>query len=201
MIADEVYRAVGRQLQKLSNLPEQPRKAMLTNLRRGVGRIPGDVPELWGMLLQDLPEEVQSKDGTPTPGEWAIYLALTLYAIHQQGQSMNTNQPDVSLGNAVRRLAEPGQEPEKSPSFRRFKTLLTASDIRETAHHLRGMIQLLRDKAVPLDYPRLAKDLYFLQFTSTAPQVRLRWGQDYYHNTKTEDEKAVDELKEEQSDG
>ncbi len=195
MIADEVYCVVGRQLQKLSALPEHPRKAMLSHLRRGVGRIPGELPELWGMLLQDLPLELQSKDGTPTPGEWAIYLALTLYALHQQSESANMNQHDVSLGRAVRRLAEPNQEPEESPSFRRFQTLLTASDIQEIAHHLRGMIQLLRSEAIPLDYPKLAKDLYFLQFPSTAPQVRLLWGQDYYHNPKKDEEEAVDEIK------
>lgn len=192
MIADEVYHVVGSQMQKLNALPEHPRKAMLSNLRRGVGRIPGDMPELWGMFLQELPLELQSKDGTPTPGEWAIYLALTLYALHQQSQSVNMNQPNMSLGKAIRRLAEPGQEPEESPSFRRFQTLLTASDIKEIAHHLRGMIQLLRGEAIPLDYPRLAKELYFLQFPNTASKVRLLWGQDYYHNPKEEDKEALD---------
>lgn len=190
MIADEVYRAVDRQLKKLSLLPEHPRKAMLSHLRRGVGRIPGDLPELWGMLLQDLPPELQSREGTPTKGEWAIYLALTLYALHQQGQSMEMNQPDFSLGSAVRRLADPGEEPEESPSFRRFQTLLTASGIQEIAHHLRGVIQLLRGESIPLDYPRLARDLYFLQFPDAAPKVRLLWGQDYYRLKKEGQETA-----------
>lgn len=90
------------------------------------------------------------------------------------------NQPGISLGRAVRQLADPGSEPEESPSFRRFQTLLTASDIQEISHHLRGMIQLLRAKGIPLDYARLAKDLYKLQYAGSAPGVRLMWGQDYY---------------------
>ena len=184
MIADEVYRVVNRQLSRLSSLPENSRKAMLANLRRGVGRIPGDAPELWGIFLQDMPLELQSKNGTPTAGEWAVYLALTLYALHQQSQHTDMNMPDISLGSAVRRLAD--GEPEGSPSFRRFQKLLTASSIQEIAHYLRGMIQLLRDKAIPLDYSRLAKELYLSQFQTTAPQVRLLWGQDYYYNPEKE---------------
>lgn len=180
MRSDEVYRTVSRALNKIDNMSEHSRKALLSNLRRGIGRVPGDMPELWGILLQDLPAELQSKNGTPTAGEWAVYLALTLYALHQQGQGNAMNQPGISLGRAVRQLADPGSEPEESPSFRRFQTLLTASDIQETSHHLRGMIQLLRAKGIPLDYARLAKDLYKLQYAGSAPGVRLMWGQDYY---------------------
>lgn len=195
MIADEIYRIVDQQLKKLGALPEHPRKAMLSNLRRGVGRIPGDMPELWGIFLRDLPQELQSKNGTPTQGEWAVYLALTLYALHQQGQSSNMNQKGMSLGTAVRRLANPNQDPEECPSYRRFQTLLTATSIQEIAHYLRGMIQLLGKESIPLDYPQLAKQLFFLQFSSTAPRVRLLWGQDYYHNPKKEEEEMLDKIK------
>lgn len=180
MRSNDVYRTVSRALNKIDNMPEHSRKAMLSNLRRGIGRVPGDMPELWGILLQDLPAELQSKNGTPTAGEWAVYLALTLYALHQQGQENAMHQPGISLGRAVRQLADPESEPEESPSFRRFQTLLTASDIQEISHHLRGMIQLLRAKGIPLDYAKLAKDLYKLQYADFAPGVRLMWGQDYY---------------------
>ena len=33
-------------------------KASLANLRRGIGTTPGDIPELWELFLQDLPEEM-----------------------------------------------------------------------------------------------------------------------------------------------
>lgn len=68
MRSDEVYRTVSRALNKIDNMPEHSRKALLSNLRSGIGRVPGDMPELWGILLQDLPGELQSKNGTPTAG-------------------------------------------------------------------------------------------------------------------------------------
>ena len=52
--------------------------------------------------------------------------------------------------------------------LRRFNALATAEEITEISHHLRGMIQLLsaaKRWRIPLDYPRLAADLYELQCT------------------------------------
>ena len=76
---------VARRLGWLQTQAEHPQKAILANLRRGVGHAPGDQPELWGVFLQDFPPELESQDGVPTRAEWATYLALTFYALHQQG--------------------------------------------------------------------------------------------------------------------
>lgn len=42
-------------------------KASLANLRRGIGTTPEDIPELWELFLQDLPEEMLSRSGVPIP--------------------------------------------------------------------------------------------------------------------------------------
>lgn len=54
-------------------------KARLANLRRGVGKLPGELPELWGSFLDGMPEELLSRNGEPTYAEWAVYLTLTLF--------------------------------------------------------------------------------------------------------------------------
>ena len=59
-------------------------RAALAELRRGVGKKPGDIPQLWGYFLQDMPEEFFGNK-EPSKAEWAIYTALTLFALHQQG--------------------------------------------------------------------------------------------------------------------
>lgn len=82
--AQRIEQYVARRLRWLRDLPEHPRKAALAHLRRGVGRAPGDLPELWGIFLEGMPEELESQTGKPTQGEWAIYLALTLYALHSR---------------------------------------------------------------------------------------------------------------------
>ena len=138
MIADQVVHTVERQLQRLQSLPEHPKRAALAKLRKGIGRMPGDMPELWGSFLQGMPPELQSRDGTPSRGEWAVYLTLTLFALHQQGQERSMNQPGISLGAAVRKLADLDRdkknkdaEPDESGVFRRFSALLTANSAEE----------------------------------------------------------------------
>ena len=143
-----------------------------------------------------MPESFQGRSA-PSAAEWAVYLALTLYAVHQQGNDRPMNCPGNTLGRAVRQLAErntpAGQDWTEASVLRRFNALATAEEITEISHHLRGMIQLLsaaKDGGIPLDYPQLAADLYELQCTDpryaqTPANVRLRWGQDLYRETKT----------------
>ena len=62
------------------------------------------------------------------------------------------------------------------------------------AHHLRGLIQLLRAEEIPLDYVHLAENLYDFQNPDSRPGVRLEWGQDFYEKPRTANE-AYDEQK------
>ena len=190
-----VHKFVAGRLNALATLPERPRKAILAKLRRGVGRTPGDLPELWGTFLEDLPPELESKKDRPR-AECAIYLALTLYALHQQGDELapnDMNGSEIGLGKAVRRLADEQlkhvngkKKPEDAPVFRRFSALATAERMEELSWHLRGIVQLLKAEGIPLDYAHLAKDFYRLQNPDYAHEVRLKWGQDYYHSPKEE---------------
>ena len=201
MITDAIHDYVAGQLSRLWSLPKPQRRARLAELRRGVGHQPGDLPALWGSFLQELPKELWGRETAagecrePSEAEWAVYLALTLYAVHQQGNDRPMNCPGNTLGRAVRQLAErnsAGQDWTEASVLRRFNALATAEEITEISHHLRGMVQLLsaaKNGAIPLDYPQLAVDLYELQctdprYTQIPANVRLRWGQDLYHETK-----------------
>ena len=195
MKTKDVKNCVAQQLDRMQNLPEPQWRAELAQLRRGVGRQPGELPALWGSFLAEMPEELRGTDG-PSKAEWAIYLALTLYALHQQGANRaegSMNQPGQTLGSAVRLLAEKTVNGEdqaekeadeekwaESSVCRRFNILATADSMPEISHYLRGMIQLLRREKISLDYPQLAVDLYRLQFVESAPNVRLQWGRELY---------------------
>ena len=133
----------------------------------------------------------------PSRAEWAIYTALTLFALHQQGKDPETewmSQPDATLGRAVARLI--GSSEEEVRVTRRFHTLATSSSIEELSHHMRGVVQMLRSKNIPLDYPELAEDLFWYQNSEYQVQVRLRWGQDFYRRTLPE---QAEEMKEDGS--
>ena len=173
-------------LDKLRADPNESRvRAQLANLRRGIGRKPGDMPELWGMLFAEMSEEMLSQNGQPTREEWAIYTALTLYALHQQSSKISEKnmhkegKPENWLGRAVSRLVK-DEENDRERIARRFNAFATADDMLTAAHHLRGLIQLLRAEEIPLDYVHLAENLYDFQNPESRPSVRLEWGQDFY---------------------
>lgn len=162
-------------------------RAMLAKLRRGIGKQPGELPELFEILFSDMPDELYGQGDEPSYAEWAIYTSLTLFALHQQGKDrpmsaggkIEGKNTSNSLGAAVGTLVK--QDKEREPAIkRRFDAVLTANEFTEFAHHARGLIQLLKAGNITLDYPRFAEDLYWYQFDEIRNRIRLRWGEDYY---------------------
>jgi CRISPR system Cascade subunit CasB len=170
-------------------LEESPwSRAMLAKLRRGIGKPPGELPELFEILFSDMPEDFYGKGNKgPSYPVWAIYTALTLFALHQQGkdrpmsvsEKKGNRNTGNSLGTAVGYLVRQDKNRE-SAIKRRFDAVITANEFTEFAHHARGLIQLLRAGDITLDYPCFAEDLFWYQFDETRNRVRLRWGEDYY---------------------
>jgi len=161
-------------------------RAMLAKLRRGIGKSPGEIPEIWEITIGGSPEEWQRSDGMPSYAEIAVHTALTLYALHRQGKSgtMSMSGKDEmgkSLGNSFGRAVAKLIEGNNDQAIkRRFDAVATATDFSELAQHARGLVQLLKAKDITLDYPRFAQDLYAYQFSSGADAVRLHWGEDFY---------------------
>lgn len=161
-------------------------RATLARLRRGIGHIPGELPNLWGEFLLGLPEELQGKGSVISHAEWAIYTALTMFSLHQQGKSRageKMHREGGTLGSAVAHLVQNEKE-DRERIARRFYPMATSTDMVELSHHLRGMVTLLRNAGIPLDYVRLAEDLYDFQDPERVNAVKLRWGEDFYQDTK-----------------
>ena len=193
-VADAVYRETNRKLNELLSKDDRTIRARLADLRHGIGIIPGTLPSLWGMAFDGLPEKMLGKYGTPSKEEWAIYDALTLYALHQQGndfKSSNMNVKGVSLGKAACKLvfAQGGTEEDRERVSKRFNQIVLAEDIESLSYYLRTFIPLLRGVGIGLDYSMLAQDIYLCQTENGRSSVRLRWGQDYYStDNKNEEE-------------
>lgn len=178
-VEHETYKRLHR-LMSMTNEAEQ--RALLAKLRHGVGQQPGTIPELWSILLDGLPDNMQSKYGEPTREEWAIYISLTMYALHQQGRSIKQepmHQPKISLGDAAKKLLD-GTEDGRKRVARRFNLTVMATDMREMDHYLRAFVQLLRANHIALDYVKLSKELYLYQYEDLVGNIRLQWGQDFY---------------------
>ena len=172
-------------------------KAYMAELRKGVGKKPGELPILFGTLLEDMPEDFMSKDGIPTKEEWACYVALTLFAWHQQGKDLKTDcmhtGDHISVGAAFRELKlklkrDYNDSNAEERILKKLQIIITAMDTNGFSQHLRSMIKMLAQNNIKLNYALLAADIYEWQFQDSRDAVNLRWGQDFYKRSKEEKE-------------
>lgn len=169
----------------------------LARLRRAASTEIGEDPAAWQVAFLGYPVPDDDRD-YPSAGEKAVYLALTLFALHQQSKSEPMHIKDgPTLGAALSRLARVnGSEDPSDPVIRRFNALVTADTEPETRWHLRSLVGQLRAHGIPLDYGRLADDLAVLngyhRRTESADQARrrvqLRWSRDFSRAPKPDKE-------------
>lgn len=173
-------------------------RGALAEWRRAVGKQPADAPVVWGSILGPNPVG-QSEEtlldsrllGTGDEAsiwEWGAFTAITLYAAHQQSQTTGMHQVrdetaengarshSFSFGYAAGRLAVSS---DSKSIKKRFDSIITAHSTETQLYHLRSYIQLLRSKAISLDYGLLATDLSKLRTPEYSKGVLLRWGRDF----------------------
>ncbi|MFI5525204.1 type I-E CRISPR-associated protein Cse2/CasB [Streptomyces platensis] len=162
--------------------------AALARLRRGAGKQFSQTPDLWGMVDTAALYEEPADGGRPlreqelTRAEDAVHITLTLWALHQQSRPSRMHQPGAEgrprgLGAAVRQLMPADEIAE--PVRKRFVRLGTAPSLRELAERLRGLVLLLRQEDISLDYARLAAELYTWQQPGGRDDVRRAWGRSF----------------------
>jgi CRISPR system Cascade subunit CasB len=187
-VTNQTIDLYGSIYRKIKDLTKHNDRASLAKLRRGLGKKPGHVPEVNDFILGVLSTAPPSNRYEATRTEWAAHITMTLFALHQQGKHTSMNNVKMPLGSAVRKLIfEKGESSEKSIK-RRFDAVITSGSPEEVAHHLRGIIQLLRSEGMPISYPRLAEDLYWFQFPEYRDGVRLAWGREYYYYKNEKDD-------------
>ncbi|OHV19237.1 type I-E CRISPR-associated protein Cse2/CasB [Parafrankia soli] len=142
-------------------------------MRRGAGRDPGTVPQMWRHYT------TLDQKGQETADLRAEHAALILFAMHQQSQTRLMHTVGVGLGAAVRRLRE-SEKFSADAVDRRFEAAATATSLSEASYHLRGLVRQLRGLPQPLDYTELYWDLVAWQDPDRIGQVRRRWGSQYF---------------------
>lgn len=189
--SDQIYKHIVSKIEYIrSNYDTGAGRRLMANLRHGIGKRPGDIPELWGMIFDSLPAELMGRNKASN-AEWAVYTALTLYALHQQGNDTYMNQRDMSVGRATSRLVK--NEEDIKRILNRLNLVVTSVSPEDLAYHLRGVVQLLKSENIPLDYARLAKELYLFYDQEQAEAIKLSWGRDFYSERYKSDEKENDD--------
>ncbi|MGW9436110.1 type I-E CRISPR-associated protein Cse2/CasB [Streptomyces sp. NPDC055607] len=160
----------------------------LARLRRGAGKPPGQLPDLWDLIdTQSL--HTARRNGRPLSenelarAEDALHTALTLWALHQQSRGTGMHQTHRrerprGLGAAVHRLM-PANDIDDSLR-KRLVRAGNAPDLTTLAQRLRDIVTLLRREDVPLDYALLAGQLYQWQWPGGADRVRIAWGRSFH---------------------
>lgn len=179
------HRVAKLQGMLLSDAGRSAGARILAELRRAISSAPGANPSVWVVEFEEMPACLRGVRIEPSSGEWAVHGALTLYAVHQQSQRVGMHQVGApySLGASIRTLVARRSDAHEDiidgqlPT--RFAALVTAASMEERMHYLRQIVQLLRTESIPLDYGRLARDLYNLQNPYRADSVRLAWGRAY----------------------
>lgn len=193
--------ALHRTLERVRDEP-----AALAACRRGLGKAPMDVPAMWQYIVPALDAVPEARPERRRAVEAACQNALALYAVHQQSRAdpMHRRSADGrqdSVGRACRellvRLSRKGRPVEGVT--RRFLAAATADSADELTGHLRGLIPLLRENEIALDYARLALDLADWTDPDGRARARRRWGLDFYRardqaTDMTEHEENADAL-------
>lgn len=122
--------------------------------------------------------ELFSRTGEPSRSEWAIYISLTMFALHQQGSSETVHCEGRSLGSAAADLMEEKTDENRERIMRRFGPVVTAKDMPELSHHIRGLVPLttLRFGVRADKEGVLLKDFHTVQVTGEKhPEVSYRY--------------------------
>ena len=156
----------------------------LARLRRGAGKEAGTVLDVLEFTVSYrfwYGDESAAEDSAITARyENAAHLAMTLYALHQQSRSQRMHRRGQGLGSALRNL---DSGPTSPPITQRFRMLGTADSFDELSHHLRGIVQLLRNGSSSLDYGRLADELVAWQ-DGRRERVQLSWARGFYRTAR-----------------
>lgn len=151
--------------------------ATMAHLRAAADKPPGADYRVLSVIA--VPEAFLGNPGDePTGHEWAKHTALTVYAFHQQSATGPMHEDGEGLGIAVSRLAASATSPDAVR--RRFSALGAAMTYDATVYHLRGLVGLLKQKKLPLDYGLLADDLLAFRWPDGRDRVRARWGREFY---------------------
>jgi len=134
------------------------------------------------LLFANLPEEYLGDKARITAEENAIYLSLQIYALMQQGASKSERgevKSTRNIGESLRILR--GDESKAKAMDERFNTMITAGSFEELAHYLRQMVKILKANIDSpfVDYPKLAKDLFWVQ-KGKQDNILMDWARAYY---------------------
>lgn len=161
----------------LETLAAADDRGALAALRRGLGRPPGTVPDMFPYVVRRLPDNVR-------PGSWeehCYYLIAALFAYHPVGA------PDGNLGSHFARALDSHNPDRNEATERRFVALLTAHP--DDLHfYLRQAISFLRSKdETSVNWHQLMWDLRDWGYAERRTATQKRWATQFWRRSANDD--------------
>ena len=164
-------------IEYLLSLSEGEKRGALASLRRGMGKVPGQAPEMFRYVLPWLPENASREQ------ERAYFLLASLLAYHPK------NCTEGNMGNHLGRCRDP--QGNDDALERRFSILLAAHP-EDLPYYLRQAVSFLKSKdEIPINWSQLLKDL--LGWDHPDRYVQRQWARAFWSRSqageagKTED--------------
>ncbi|HEU5348622.1 MAG TPA: type I-E CRISPR-associated protein Cse2/CasB [Ktedonobacterales bacterium] len=146
----------------------------LAALRRGLGKPPGTVAEMYPYVVQYLPKQAGQRV------EDAYFLIAALFAWHQldwtAGEERKVNR---NFGASFRRLA---LSVDSQSTEKRFVALLDARG-EDLPEHLRHAIGLLKSKEIPVDWVQLLEQVSVWDHDNR--RVQRAWAGAYWSSSSS----------------
>lgn len=145
-------------------------RAALAALRRGLGRPPGTVPEMFPYVIPLLPRKLRPEE------EAAYYTLAALYALHPS----HTDQ-----GNMGDHMAQAARKGNREAVERRFVALLAARS-EDLSERLRQTIGFLKAQEVRVNWDALFSALRYWNHPDHGNRIRRDWSRAFWDVTSEE---------------
>lgn len=180
--AEDVRRRVSWVIRQLGTDTPSAR-AGRARLRQALVRpIEQCAPEVWEYVAD--PTVTGSGGDGATRGERAVLAALTLWAAHEQTIANHAHDGEHWEASVMRCVhvmeyrRSNGQQSRSDSSDRRLMVLMQTDDFDVLVRELRPLVRLMASSDVPLNYVRLAHDLFHWQFPERRLGVLRQWSRD-----------------------
>lgn len=157
-------------IEYLLSLSEGEKRGALASLRRGLGKTPGQAPEMFRYVLPWLPENASREQ------ERAYFLVASLLAYHPKNCS------EGNMGNHLARCRDP--QGNDDALERRFTALLAAHP-EDLPFYLRQAVSFLKSKEeTPINWSQLLKDL--MGWDHPDGYVQRQWARAFWSGRQAE---------------
>lgn len=172
----------------LEDLVKKGDRAGLATLRKGLGKEPGTVTEMYKYVYSRIPGQTNLFD------EKIYFLIASLFALWHQGKQKLEKDFEGDFGKTFRQISKNSE----SESIKERFTAIINSHFDDLPNHLRHAVSLAKSKDVAINWSFLLEDLKW--WNNDDKRVQRKWMKSFLQEEKTELSQTEGTQKEEEQD-